>query len=184
MTVWKRTAQWLLASLTVLVTAAILLLALGFAELTPGFIPRPAIPLFLIVALGVPLAAGCWIAKVMGRRWQLGRIRDAVAPYRWLCRAVALAYLATVVFGIPATLSHQNAWAVAEYKRLRATGTSMVWDAHPYIHTYAALPVLPGLIISYHEYQLAGLYGAGTLELTVWYGAGVATIGGLPMWVS
>jgi hypothetical protein len=54
-----------------------------------------------------------------------------------------------------------------------------VWDAHPYIGSYGALPILPGVVLSYHEYQLAGHYGCGRFELTVWYGAGVVSVGAL-----
>ncbi|PYO55252.1 MAG: hypothetical protein DMD83_20655, partial [Candidatus Rokuibacteriota bacterium] len=59
-----------------------------------------------------------------------------------------------------------------------------VWEAHPRIRTYAAIPIAPGLILFYHEYQIDGLYGFGGFELALWYGVGVKSLGALPLWLS
>jgi hypothetical protein len=88
------------------------------------------------------------------------------------------------VFGVPAALSQQHGWAVTEYKRLRTSDSRGVWDAHPYIQSYGAVPILPGIVLSYHEYQLAGLYGFGGFELSLWYGFGAKSLGALPIWLS
>jgi len=74
-------------------------------------------------------------------------------------RAAAVAYAITAVFGAPACQTYRSQWAVAEYKRLRAAGNSHVWESHPRIATYAAIPILPAVVLEYHEYQLVGLYG-------------------------
>jgi hypothetical protein len=160
------------------------LLGASFIELTPGEIPRGANPLFLVIALGVPGSIAVWLDRRLRRRWRLPSGTTRTPRQRAALRAIAVAYLLTGVFGVPAVISQQNAWAVSEYKRLRASGAPTVWDAHPYIWAYGAVPVLPGVVLSYHEYQVGGVYGLGTFELAVWYGVGTKSLGELPIWVS
>ena len=93
-------------------------------------------------------------------------------------------YFLTIVFGIPAVQTHTDRWAISEYKRLKASGSPLVWDIHPYIATYAALPIVPGVILTYHEYQLDGKYGFGGFQLFVWYGWGVIELPSIPLWLS
>jgi hypothetical protein len=59
-----------------------------------------------------------------------------------------------------------------------------VFEQHPYIWTYAAVPIAPGVIVSYHEYQLDGLYGFGGFDLSIWYVVGAKSLGGIPLWLS
>ena len=139
-------------------------------------------PLFVLVVLGVPTAVAVWVGRGLERRWH--RDVAAIRQSRGLLAVIGAAYVLTAVFGIPATQSEQTAWAVGEYKRVKASGSPLVFDAHPYISTYAAIPVAPGLILSYHEYQLHALYGLGGFELTLWYGVGVKSLGAVPLWLS
>ena len=137
--------------------------------------------LFLLLILGVPGAGAAWAGRVLSRRW---RLSWAWQPSRGFRVLALLGYAATAVAGVPAAMTAHDEWAVSEYKRLRAAGAHRVWDSHPYIATYLAVPVLPGFILSYHEYQLAGLYGFGGFDLSVWYGVGTCSVGELPLWVS
>ena len=184
MKVRARVLQIVSSTLAFLVVAFAILVGTFAAELSPGFIRRPFIPISLLVWLGLPMGVAYWVWRGLGRRWQLPGVVEQVRRRPRIAVAIAVAYLATAVFGVPAAQSQQQSWAVAEYKRLRDTGTRDVWDAHPYIWNYAALPLLPGVILSYREYQLAGLYGLGGLELTLWYGVGVRSLGVFPIWVS
>jgi hypothetical protein len=97
---------------------------------------------------------------------------------------IAGAYAITAIFGSPAVQSESTRWAVSEYKRVKATGSSRVFEQHPYIWTYAAVPIAPGVIVSYHEYQLDGLYGFGGFDLSIWYVVGAKSLGGIPLWLS
>jgi hypothetical protein len=179
----RRLLQLLAAAGAFLFVGVALLLAASWAEWTPGDLPRHLIPVFLLVVPGVPAGFAVWVARLLRRRWAPLQ-QPSGATTRRIRQAVAAGYLLTAIFGVPAVLSQQHAWAVAEYKRLRASQAGATWDAHPYIQAYAALPVAPGVILSYHEYQLAGLYGLGGYELSVWYGAGARSLGVLPIWLS
>ncbi len=179
----RRVAQVVLSSCAFVFSFLLLLYVAGLLELIPSSIPEPAIPVFLLLAVGLPSALGVWVARRLGRRWAT-EARRRQRP-RWLAWPIVAAYVVTGVFGVPAAISRQNTWAVAEYKRVHGEGPCSVWDCHlPYIWTYGAVPVLPGLIVSYREYQLAGLYGLGAFELTLWYGTGTKSLGELPIWIS
>lgn len=178
----RRILQVVTAGATFLLTLVGVLLTSGLLDWGAGQIPRVATPILLLVMLGVPALSAVGVARWLGRRWNLSFVVPDTELGNRLKRVLIWAYLATAVFGVPATLSHQNAWAVGEYKRLHADGGT--WASHPYIQSYLAIPVLPGVIVSYHEYQLAGLYGFGGFEVTVWYGAGVKSLWVLPLWLS
>jgi hypothetical protein len=165
---------------TYLVTLFLVLAAAVWMEVTPPEIPRLGIPLFVAVLLGVPLIVAAVLGRVFRRKGWLPRInlRGHVAM------TIGALYTLTVVFGLPAVQTYENSWAVEEYKRDKASGNARVWATHPYIATYFAAPVLPGLVLTYHEYQLDGLYGFGGFELFGWYGIGVAPVAHLPLWLS
>jgi hypothetical protein len=56
--------------------------------------------------------------------------------------------------------------------------------AYPYIATYAAIPVLPGFLITYEEYQIGPLAGFGGFCLHAWYGKNIVWLGRVEFWVS
>lgn len=161
-----------------------LLFAASLAGLTPPQIPEATVPLFVIVLIGIPCLAAWRVARLVNRRSQVAD-RSTARPFRkWVVGAIVAAYMLTAIIGIPATTTQQTTWAVNEYNRLKASGSTRVWDAHPYIRSYIAIPLAPCLILSYHEYQLDGLYGFGGFELTFWYLFGVKSLGSLPLWLS
>jgi len=89
----------------------------------------------------------------------------------------------TWAVGVPQVHSDLTKSEVAEYKRLKVED-NRVWEAHPYIRFFVSVPIAPGLILTYHEYQLAGLYGAGTWEVHVWYVVGTRSLFGVGTWIS
>jgi hypothetical protein len=115
-------------------------------------------------------------------RWR-SATHVAGRPARRFVGALATAHALTAIVGVPAAQSRRDAWAVDEYKRVKASGSPRVLEAHPYIRTYAAVPVLSCLILSYHEYQVDGLCGVGSFELALWYGVGVTAVDVFPLWV-
>jgi len=156
------------------------LTAFGLLEIVPVSMGRAIIPVFLLVAVGAPLLVAATIFRLLKRKGWFSWLAAVRRP-RWFERALIVAYVLTVAFGLPAVQTHTNVWAVAEYKRLKASGDSRVWESHPYIATYLAVPVLPGLVLAYHEYQLDGLYGFGGFQLFAWYGVGVRELWALPL---
>jgi hypothetical protein len=186
--VLKRVLAIAIAGSTFFVVFLGVLIAASSLELYPPTLPNPAVPLFVLIQLGVPLAAAIKVWHVFVRRWS-NRPQDidhspATGRRAPLVMALAIAYALTIVFGIPAVQSDQTAWAVAEYKRVKERGSHRVFESHPYIRCFATIPVAPGLVLTYHEYQLDGLYGLGAFELYLWYGVGTRPIGHLPLWIS
>jgi len=92
-------------------------------------------------------------------------------------------YIVTWALGVPAVLAQQHAAAVAAYKEERARN-NRVWETHPRICTSIAFPVLPGVVVSYHEYQVAGLNGWGGWQVHAWYVGGVRPILERTHWIS
>lgn len=184
MSVAKRVGSLLLVGLTFLLVFATVLLAAAWSEIIPPELPKATVPLYVVVQLGLPIASALFVGRVLRKRWGAGA---ALSRPAWQSRALvmlAVGYGLTVVFGLPAVQSDQTAWAVDEYKRVRDHGPHRVFEQHPYIRSFAAIPVAPALVLSYHEYQLDGLYGLGSFELYIWYGVGTKSLGCLPLWVS
>jgi hypothetical protein len=183
--VTKRVGSVLLVGLTFLAVFAAVLLIAAWSEIMPPQLPQAAVPLYVIVQLGVPIASAWAVRHALRKRWG-GAAKPAPRPV-WQSRALVVlvvGYALTVFFGLPAVQSDQTAWAVDEYKRVRDHGSRRVFEQHPYIRSFAAIPVAPGFVLSYHEYQLDGLYGLGAFQLYLWYGTGTKSLGCLPIWIS
>jgi hypothetical protein len=185
MSLLKRTLIGALAGGTFLVTGFGMGLVVGVMEWAPPSLPEAAVPVYVFALLGVPAAVAVWVARRLAKKWQTPLWPPSVRrPSRCLLWALAAAYALTAMVGIPAAQNERTSWAISEYKRLRASDSRLISDAHPYIRTYVSIPVLPGVILSYHEYQLDGLYGLGSFELALWYWVGTRSLRVMPVWIS
>jgi hypothetical protein len=163
---------------------AILLLG-SLTEVRPGNVNESLIPLYLLAQVGVPAATAAWIARRLRRRWN--PVSTATAAWSRKQRALwalGAAYGLTAVFGVPLVQSDQTQWAISEYKRIHNGSPIRAEEGLPRARCFAAIPVIPGLILTYHEYQVGGVYGLGTFELYGWYGVGSKSIAQLPLWIS
>ena len=138
-------------------------------------------PYIAVMASFFPAAAVAWFIS-RGIRRPLA-LPTVCSLSRWIRITILALYVCTAVFGVPAVHSVLVASEVAEYKRVREEG-NRVWSVHPRIEVFFSCPVLPFVIVSYHEYQLAGLYGWGGWEVHVWYIVGARSVVRLPYWVS
>ena len=102
----------------------------------------------------------------------------------WSVRLIVTAFFITWIFGAPQVDSTLGQEAVERYKTLVATGRFTEWKSFPYIRTSLSIPVLPGVILSYHEYQIAGLAGWGGWTLHSWYPGHVHKLTARMMWIS
>jgi len=94
-------------------------------------------------------------------------------------------YLLTWTFGAPRVQSENNRWALEEWKRIHQENQRRdLRDDLPYIDSFVSVPILPFVVATYHEYQLAGLYGAGGWEFQIWYVFGVRSLFFQRIWVS
>jgi hypothetical protein len=147
-------------------------------DLYPGGELATLVYVLLTVAA---VASAVWVILLMLRR------RGFYSPViltRKIKRTLLVAYFITWAFGAPAAQNEVTRFAIAEYKRMRDSRPDDVFPSHPHIVFAMTLPVAPGLLISYHEYSVAGLYGWGGWGLHVWYGLGARQIFGFPVWMS
>jgi len=115
--------------------------------------------IYIILCVAVPLIVFYLAARLIG--WRMNILSGMRRLPRWFLIVIVIAYIFTWVFGVPAVQTATNADAVEKYKHGKEYGSQRVWDTHPWIRTSAAFPIFPGLVLSYHEYQVAGLYGWG-----------------------
>ena len=124
------------------------------------------------------------VVTVFGFAYALARRRFLLPRAGYIAVAVVLVpYLFTWSLGVPRVLTDFTSAEVAEYKRDKAED-NRVWDVHPVIRFYVAFPVAPGLVLTYHEYQVAGLDGEGSWELSLWYGSSSRSLWHHSLWIS
>ena len=136
--------------------------------------------IFILCSIGIPAAAGLFSWRKIRSRFGGAGPLIRSRTLRWI---IVTSYLLTWMLGVPAVHSSLVSFEISEYKRMRAEN-NRVWDAHPRIEFSFDIPVLPFVILSYHEYQLAGLYGWGGWGLHFWSGVGATRIGRMGLWVS
>jgi hypothetical protein len=124
------------------------------------------------------------VVAVFGLAYAFSRRRLLLPPSLHIAVAVVLVpYLITWLLGVPSVLTDFTSAEVAEYKRDKAEN-NRVWEVHPVIRFLVAFPVAPALVLTYHEYQVAGLDGEGGWELSLWYGARSRSLWHYRLWVS
>jgi hypothetical protein len=130
------------------------------------------------------IATATVVVAVFSLAYVLARRRLLLPAAGYMAVAVVLvSYLITWSLGVPRVLTDFTSAEVAEYKRDKAED-NRVWEVHPVIRFLVAFPVAPALVLTYHEYQVAGLDGAGSWELSLWYGASSRSLWRYSLWVS
>jgi len=184
----KQIASYLIGltvfSLVFVVTLGLVALAGSVTGFGPPLMPKTGIMLFAATSIAVPGVLAFFSARLSTRTFLKKFHVNPIRLPRVLLVLILAGYLVTGVFGSPAAQSSNSMRAVEEFKRLKADKDVRVWSSHPYISTYATLPILPFVVMSYHEYQLSGLYGWGGWDVQLWYVAGVKRLFSLPMWIS
>jgi hypothetical protein len=172
----RRTVRELGAILTATIAGVVVLVVIGgFGYLVIG---RASVPFYAgVTAAAIVVAGGA--AWMRTRRW-LG----LPALSRRVVECVLVAYALTWALGTPSVHTQLAQKEIAIYKRLKAEGDSRVWDAHPRIEFFVSIPIAPAVILSYHEYQVAGLWGEGRWDLHTWYILGTEPIIGMGTWIS
>ena len=173
------------ATASFLVSAILILIGASVTELLPGSLRGSMIPVYLLIQVGIPATVAVSLGRRLARRWRpeaaLRPRWHHKTPARW---ALAVCYGLTLAFGVPFVQSEQVDWAISEYKRGHEGTVLHAGPGLPRIRCFAALPLLPGVILTYHEYQVGGVYGLGTFELYGWYGVGSKSFAQFPLWIS
>jgi hypothetical protein len=147
----------------------------------PLLAPDTAAILSFLLSFAACLVIGLLAAYVTVRR--LNRLDTPQPRRRWhfpleaLTRALEglllISFVATWALGVPAVVSHLHKEALAAHQSLVAHGPPPHFPrnhSYPYINTPLAFPVAPGFVLSYHEYQIAPLAGAGLIQVHFWCG--------------
>jgi hypothetical protein len=156
----------------------------GFAglELWRRPIGEPRTPFLacLFLLLVVPTAVAVLVGRTLGSRildeGVKARLRTA---WRWAFWPLATGYILTAAFGCPEvrnTLEHSMATAWAA--RLNHP------PCEPELATYVALPVVPGVILSYDESEATCEAGGGAFLLHFWNGRRTTRLATLNVWVA
>lgn len=144
------------------------------------------LPLFVLVILGFPGVAATLAARGVDRRVFLLLHDSFLRPSlkRKLKILLVVGYVATAVFGSPAALTTGHREALEGFLNNSRPDNNNSTRYHPYIAGFAAVPVLPGIILTYEEHQTGMRAGSGGFRLYLWYGKDASCIGNLPFWVS
>lgn len=153
----------------------VMILIGGFGYLLVG---RVNAALYAAVTASGVIAAGV-VSWTRARGWL-----QLPALGRRVVALLLVAYGVTWAFGVPSVHTELTRSEVAIYKRLRAEGNQRVWDAHPYIRFFVSIPIAPAVILTYHEYQVAGLWGEGRWDVHTWYLIDVSSLIGMGTWIS
>ncbi len=142
--------------------------------------------IFLLITSVIPLILSYYASRKIVNWYMLRKkIFPTISTEKKLTLTfIAILYLLTSLFGSPAIQSKNISNEIAIYKSLKAENDPRLSEDHPYIKTYISIPVLPFVVVSFHEYQLSGLYGWGGWSLQIWYVTGVKNIAELPIWRS
>lgn len=170
----RRTILFAFASAGVGLTVAflVLLVALIWMEVEGPDLSGNRLVFYLVLQGGLPLLGGVSMWRTLSR--DEGATPSIAAPARWWRRVIVAAYVITAIFGIPAAQSEWTNRAIAKYVPDTSGGSS--W-------TTASVPLVPGVILSYRDYQFGPKSAAGGFELSIWYAVGVRSLTFMSLWI-
>jgi hypothetical protein len=144
-----------------------------------------------LAGMALPILGALLLARWIGRRLTAdtlgaGTPRTRGHPLRWLWGSFAVLYALTWGLGAPAVQTALVLEELAEYKKLEPQNGAKRehWRRYPYLRMVVCVPLVPGILATYHEYQIAGLNGWGGWRVHLWYGTGVKEVASLPRWIS
>lgn len=142
--------------------------------------------LFVLITLFLPMVSSFFSSRTFVKWFEKRKNLKVnwIPKNKIILFLIVFLYSLTAFIGIPAVQSQNNNWAVEEYKRINTGDNPRVWESHPYIKSFVSVPIIPFFVMSYHEYQLDGLYGWGGWDIQLWYLVGVKRLLSVPFWVS
>ncbi len=143
-----------------------------------------------LAGMALPILASLVLARWLGKRLTGAPLEGTPSlrrrPIPWLWGSIAVLYGLTWALGAPAVQTALVQQELAEYKKLEPDDAARRedWRRYPYMRVVVCVPLVPGMLATYHEYQLAGLNGWGGWRVHVWYGSGVKEVANSARWVS
>jgi hypothetical protein len=146
---------------------------------------------YALVMLTVPLGAGLLAMWALRRWWpSSASIRGSAWWKRTAYGVLAFAYVLTAWVGAPMVQSDLTDMVISEYRAEQHIDESGILPYHrvlkqnPWCRTFLNAPIVPGLVVVYHEYQASGLNGRGAFYIFLWYGSGARYVTSFQRWVS
>ncbi len=182
--------RWLVRAIVVFVFVLVALVAAVMVRVAAVSLPIDMdyevgtllqVAVMIAVAVGLAFIAARATGRSLARRYG---ISDSLWPSRRIRIVLVAAYLITWAFGIPAVQSSLDAAAVSAFKRVNEGRPINLESAHPWFESFVSFPLLPGVVATYHESQIAMLSGWGGWRVHVWYGLGVREVCAWRFWVS
>jgi hypothetical protein len=187
----KNILYYLLGPIVFTLVVILLFVILNMGASIIGYFP-PTIgnngtSIYAFIVSAVPLLFGFMIARSIASVYSR-KLKLSIKPLlkrNWVAGLLLGTYLLTWAVGGPAVQNDHTRWAIEEHAGIREKAPQGAWtNRKPYVSTYVIYPVLPFILISYHEYQIAPVYGLGSWDVHCWYITGVKRIFHLPIWIS
>lgn len=179
-----RFIKYLIGSIVFLVIFTVMFICThilaDFLGIFPPALPKYGKSLFASLLLAISAIVAVPIARFAMRCYSRKYNLTSVPLNKWLVAMLLVGYILTAAIGVPTVQSSNTQWALQEHASIEVKDKSKT----PYLQTYLALSIFPFVVLSYHEYQLAGLYGRGGWDVHLWYLFGVKSLIFLPIWVS
>ena len=134
--------------------------------------------LFFLITIIMPFLISFTLARSMVRLYEK---RYGIKVF-WLPRdktvlyAIICLYSITGFIGNPIVQSYNTKLIIDEYKGIISRNSEMIRESYPYLKTYVSFPIAPFVVVSYHEFTIAGLSGWDGWDIQIWYIAGVKRI--------
>ncbi len=140
--------------------------------------PHGARFVYLALALSLPALASRWVVSRLARSGVDGPTRARIARlWQWIRWPVVAGYVVTAAFGCPAVHNSLGRSMLSGRAEL-----GMLPRCLPELDTYVAVPLLPGLVLSYVEAgDGCGTVGGGFL-VHLWDGGAVRQLATFPLW--
>src|SRR5258708_39239628 len=94
-----------------------------------------------------------------------------------------VAYLITWIFGVPAAENEILRSVMREHAAF-AANNPQPRQFEPMVSIGLALPLLPFLVLVKHEYLFAPVYGAGSIDLFLWFPWSIQRVRQFHVWVA
>jgi hypothetical protein len=146
---------------------------------------------YALILLSVPVATGLFVVRALRGWWPWSLSNRRGASWkRAAYGGVAVVYVLTAWVGAPMVQSDLTDMVIGEYRAEQHIDDSGVLPYHrvlkqnPWCRTFLNVPIVPGVVVVYHEYQASGLNGRGAFYIFLWYGTGARYVGSFQRWVS